>query len=360
MTASAVKPMHLPWHQFPQYWLCVLPRDGSIPDPLVQRLNAMGMHEIQQGAAVAYAMPAPREWGARWQEVCRALAESGAENLVEGAVLAGDDAPDIAQIVMGRRPCAEIKAISESLWLGDALLSNSLLCYVQPVVSGRDASGRDKLFGYESFMRSRQPDGKIVGGAAIVEASRALSLQYAVDRHMHVQAIKSFVQGQLTGSLFINFIPGFIQRPEVYLEGLTEAVRAFGVVPRQIVLDVTHSESPHDVQHIKRIGEYCRSKGYAVALDDVESLNTARSMLESIHPEFVKLEAHLVQRVEEMGVHDMVHNIVSACHASGAMVLAEGVETESVYMALKALEVDLFQGYYFSPPVPVEQLSRAE
>jgi EAL domain-containing protein (putative c-di-GMP-specific phosphodiesterase class I) len=41
-------------------------------------------------------------------------------------------------------------------------------------------------------------------------------------------------------------------------------------------------------------------------------------------------------------------------HAIGATVIGEGIETEEVHQALRALGVDLFQGYLFSPPMPVE------
>ncbi len=37
--------------------------------------------------------------------------------------------------------------------------------------------------------------------------------------------------------------------------------------------------------------------------------------------------------------------------------VAEGVETEEQYLALKELGCDLAQGYYFSKPVPPEEFS---
>ena len=62
--------MHMPWHQAQQYWLCVLPREGSLPPNAVQRLTALGMQEIRQGAAMAYVMAAPQK------EADRILAEA--------------------------------------------------------------------------------------------------------------------------------------------------------------------------------------------------------------------------------------------------------------------------------------------
>jgi hypothetical protein len=226
----AAKPLNMPWHQAQQYWLCILPRGGRIAAPAAEQLTQLGMREVKEGEASGFVLLAPQQWGERWMGIYQALSSTGALDSVDAAVIPGDSPLDALHIASSRRSCAQVHHIAESLWLGDAMTKGDLLCYLQPVVSSKD-----KIFGYESFARARKADGGVIGGGAVVKAAHALSLQYAVDRHMQILAVKAFVSSELTGSLFINFIPGFIQRPEVYMEGLTEAVKSHGVVPRQIV-----------------------------------------------------------------------------------------------------------------------------
>lgn len=351
MTAPTAKPLHLPWNQAAQYWLCVIPTQGALPAGAQQALTGLGMQEVREGAQQGYVMLAPQLWAAVWGEISAILSAHGAQ--AEAAIIPASGPLDAAQIDYARKSCTQVDAIARSLWLGEALMAENLLCYLQPVVSSRD-----KIFGYESFARVRRPDSSITGGAAIVDACKALSIEYTVDRQLQIQAIKTFVASDCAGSLFINFFPGFIQRPEVYLEGLTETVRAYGVVPKHIVLDVTRSESSADIAHIRRVCDYCRSKGYLIALDDVESAQAARSMVAAIRPDYVKLDMKLVQSSHAGGPLAAIRQIVEDCHENGAMVVAEGVETQEIFTALKQQEVDLFQGYYFSPPVPVEQLRK--
>src|SRR5256885_879724 len=78
-------------------------------------------------------------------------------------------------------------------------------------------------------------DGSILAGDKIIPASKALGIEHMIDRHLQVQAIKTFVSSAFNGFLFVNFFPGFIHRPSVYLEGLSETVKSFGVVPKHIV-----------------------------------------------------------------------------------------------------------------------------
>lgn len=352
MTSLGSKQLHLPWNQSDHYWLSVLPQDGPAPTTLTQALAALGMIE-RRGARLRYIIAAGKEWAEKWNGVYAALSQHNYLTHCEVSIVPADDEPEESQVLLHLSSPQQAQGIAESLWLGNALLTNEIYCYLQPVISVND-----RVFGYESFARVRMPGGEIIAGAAIVRAARALCIEYAIDRQLQVQAIKTFAASHFDGFLFVNFFPGFIQRPEVYLEGLTETVRAYNVVPKHVVLDFTRSETPRDVQHMKRVSEYCRSKGYALALDDVESVANVRTLLSDIRPDYVKLDMKLVQRVSNPQERDAIREIVEKCHAVGTLVVAEGVESEAILHELKALSVDLFQGYYFSPPVPVEEVQR--
>ena len=57
---------------------------------------------------------------------------------------------------------------------------------------------------------------------------------------------------------------------------------------------------------------------------------------------------------------ELVKVILQLAHQFGLKVVAEGVEDESMFSTLKHVGVDLFQGYYFSPPVAAEKVARRE
>jgi EAL domain-containing protein (putative c-di-GMP-specific phosphodiesterase class I) len=70
----------------------------------------------------------------------------------------------------------------------------------------------------------------------------------------------------------------------------------------------------------------------------------------------VKLDMNLIHSVQQPSRRETIKQIVEECHRFGAMSLAEGVESEDIFNAVKDLGVDLFQGYYFGQPVPVESV----
>lgn len=331
---------NLPWNQHERYRISLYAKK-ELPAPLLNALQAVGMQAAGERSAF---IEAPRQWKPVWDTLYALLVSHNAVDVVDASVT-----PAGAAVPESGRPAAAMQAIAESLWLGEALMEKRIMCYLQPVVSTKD-----KIFGYESFARVRETDGNIIAGDKIVAASRVLSIQHVIDRHLQVQAIRTFVSSEFNGFLFVNFFPGFIQRPAVYLEGLSETAKNFGVVSKHIVLDFTRSDMPRDIAHLKSICEYGRSRGYSIALDDIDSVESAKKLLPEIRPDFVKIDMRLSRRAAELDARDTIRQLVELTHAGGGMAIGEGVETEEVYQVLRQLGVDLFQGYLFSPPVPVE------
>jgi EAL domain-containing protein (putative c-di-GMP-specific phosphodiesterase class I) len=345
MSGSPIKNFNLPWHQHERYWVCLFPNDGPFLPAAVEAMKTLGMQELPGNGM---GMHAPRNWKSQWDSVYTALKSLGDLATFDAMVTPGQERPH-GRIESECKTMQAMQQIAESLWMGEALLENRIMCYLQPVVSDKD-----KIFGYESFARVKASDGKIIGGDAIINASKILGIEYMIDRHLHIQAIKTFVSSAFDGFLFVNFFPGFIHRPAVYLEGLSETAKSFGVISKHIVLDFTKSETPHDLIHLKSVCDYGRTQGYSIALDDISSIDGARKLIGVIRPDFVKIDMHLVREALNPVEAATIRSIAELTHAVGGTVIAEGVETDDIYNALRPLGVDLFQGYLFSPPVPVE------
>ena len=342
------KNFNLYWHQNDHYWIVLFAKSGAFSPEAAQALKQAGMQPDRSAMVVK----APRAWKATWDKIYEALKKT---NMLESAAcgVVPDDGGKLELAGVDQKSVEYIQNLADSLWLGDALLEDRVVCYMQPVVSTRD-----KIFGYESFARAKGSDGSVIGGGKIIAASKVLNIEYMIDRHLHIQAIKTFVASDFNGFLFVNFFPGFIHRPSIYLEGLSETAKHYGIIAKNIVLDFTKSETPRDLAHLKSVCEYGRQRGYSVALDDIETVDSAQKLMPEIRPDFVKIDMELVRRAGEPAVRQTIMQIVELVHRAGGTVIGEGVETEEQHQQLKSLGVDLFQGYLFSPPVPVETVMK--
>lgn len=295
-----------------------------------------------------------RDWPVLMRNVLAALDNRrGGGRHILSAVIAGDSLPEPGEILPLLRPASELATIMEHLWLVHDINANRLSTYLQRVVDRRD-----KLVGYEAFARIESADGGVIGGGAIMKAASVLKVEFQLDRVLHRHAVESYIASDLDGYLFINFLTGFIQRPEVYLEGLSHAVSRSEIRARAVVLDIPFADYARDLAKLRSIADYCASRGFALALDGITGPSALPKMLTEIRPAFIKLERGIGETLSERKRDAKLKEIVRIAHENGASVLAEGIETEAVHAQFLAAGVDLFQGYLFGAPQRIAALAQ--
>lgn len=325
-------------------WICLLLPPAAVKGAADGELRALGLAALPD-AAHAYALRSTENWSHPWQDIAECLKRNRLENGTQVAIINAEARPTLAEASLYLRSVADTQAVSEQMWLIDVIEQGRLTCYFQPVIDRRG-----EVFGWESLVRAIGADGDLISGGAIFQASKLLRIEHLIDRHLHELAIQCFVEQKLSGFLFINLVPGFIQRPEFYFGGLGEAARHYGMNAKHIVLDCTNSENPRDMEQLKAITAYCRSQGYLVSLDDIESPQTASRILKLMQPDFIKIDMRLVRRAEQPEAMRTIRDLVELTRHSSCALIAEGVETEEIRSLLEAADIGLYQGYLFSPP----------
>ncbi len=323
------------WTQPSDYWIIV---EGAAAKQLEGFTPAH--------TATLYARNVGAQWPEEWAALSQQLAVLAPNHVgVRAAVIASPSLPTHTDITHALKSVTDIHAIAESLWLVQDVREGRLGCYMQKVLDRRG-----KLVGYEAFARMESRDGGVIGGGAVMHAARVLHTEYQVDRLLHKHAVESFVTADLDGYIFINFLTGFIQRPEVYLEGLSSAATKNHVRSGAVVLDVPLRDYARDLPKLKSIAEYCRSRGFALALDDVITDAGLAALLADIRPAFVKLDGKFGHGMAPAKRDATLREIVRLSHAVGANVLAEGIETEATRALYFDAGVDMFQGYLIGAP----------
>jgi len=142
-----------------------------------------------------------------------------------------------------------------------------------------------------------------------------------------------------------------IYRPQVCLASTEQVVHESGIDPSQLVFEVVESHAIADRGHLVAILDHYRSLGWRVALDDVGAGWSSLSLLAAVRPDVVKLDKALVQELPDEAARTVVAAVTDLAHRLGAVVVAEGVETERLAEEVTALGVDLGQGWLFGRPV---------
>jgi EAL domain-containing protein (putative c-di-GMP-specific phosphodiesterase class I) len=89
-------------------------------------------------------------------------------------------------------------------------------------------------------------------------------------------------------------------------------------------------------------------------MDDVGAGWSSRSLMTALRPDVVKLDKDLVQQLPDDNARIVLRAVTDLAHELGAVVVAEGIETERLADEATALGVDLGQGWLFGRPVRPE------
>jgi EAL domain-containing protein (putative c-di-GMP-specific phosphodiesterase class I) len=126
-----------------------------------------------------------------------------------------------------------------------------------------------------------------------------------------------------------------------------------------LVVEVSEHEQISDYVSLRRVLQPWREAGLRVAVDDVGAgFASLRHVLE-LAPDVIKLDISLVQGMaSDPARRALVRALVAFAAQAGAVVVAEGIETEAELQALRGTGVSLGQGFHLGVPVELARVPR--
>ncbi|MGD0863412.1 MAG: EAL domain-containing protein [Candidatus Limnocylindrales bacterium] len=141
--------------------------------------------------------------------------------------------------------------------------------------------------------------------------------------------------------------------PELIMAG--EPLRTIlGGRRRRLVLEVTEHAAIVDYPAF-RAAMAALGPRVELAVDDAGALFTSLRNILELRPAFVKLDRSLVTGLEsDYARHAMIAGLRHFARATGFRLIAEGIETDPELAILRALDVQLGQGFLLGRPLPVD------
>lgn len=238
------------------------------------------------------------------------------------------------------------------LELEAALKRGEFIPYYQPVIDL--AHGR--LAGCEMLVRRRLANGDIVPPAAFIAQAEASGLALPMTRALMERCrddLSAAYAARPELKLSINLFEAHFDS----LQLVTDVERIFensGVAYRQLVFEITERQPLHNLERAQVIIRRLQALGAAVALDDAGTGHAGLAYLQKLGIDILKIDKMFVDVIGTNGLAPIVDTLTGLGHQLGMTVVAEGVETFDQVRYLRALGVDLAQGYVFAPPLPAK------
>ena len=92
-----------------------------------------------------------------------------------------------------------------------------------------------------------------------------------------------------------------------------------------------------------------------MAIDDMGAGYSSLQSVAELEPDFLKFDINLVRDIHENPIkRGLLESLLLMAQKIDAQVIAEGVEKEEEFEALREMRVTFGQGYLFSPPDTLE------
>jgi EAL domain-containing protein (putative c-di-GMP-specific phosphodiesterase class I) len=223
--------------------------------------------------------------------------------------------------------------------------------HYQPVVSIIKKS----MIGLEALSRG-VVDNELIDPLPLFKKASKDKQSIALDRICREKAIEDFIDiyAKYKDTLLFLNIDGSTMTDETVVSGfLIDIVNKYNIKPENIVLEIVESKV-NNIQALTKFVDIYRSYGFLIALDDVGSGRSNLDRITITQPDIIKIDGTIVKDMHiNYYKQEVFKSLVSLSKTLGAMVVAEGIETEEE--ALKAIELgaDMLQGYYFATPQKV-------
>jgi diguanylate cyclase len=239
-----------------------------------------------------------------------------------------------------------------------AIGRNQFRLVYQPKADLRTGS----IVGVEALARWDHPRGLTITPSEFVPVAerRDASIQALTDWTL-VAAFEQAHDWQRDGhdlTVAVNLSPKSALDP-VLPDKISALFERFEVSPARIQLELTET-AVFNVAEPGRVTEalgQLAEMGIVIALDDFGTGYSSLSRLRDLPIHKVKIDQSFVSHMDRRPQDALiVRSVIALAQSLHLRVVAEGVETESVWRRLSDLGCDIAQGHYLSRPLPPDEL----
>ncbi|WP_409302713.1 EAL domain-containing protein [Peribacillus sp. SCS-155] len=135
-----------------------------------------------------------------------------------------------------------------------------------------------------------------------------------------------------------------------------EKISEFHIAGNLLELEITERVVMKNEDDVNSTLHKLREQGIKISIDDFGTGYSSLSYLDKLNVDILKIDQSFIRNIQQK--KEVISAIISLAKSLNLRVIAEGVETLNQVELLRYLGCEEVQGYYYSPPVPIEEFER--
>ncbi|MEM7366051.1 MAG: EAL domain-containing protein [Pseudomonadota bacterium] len=216
-----------------------------------------------------------------------------------------------------------------------------------------------QIFAWEALIRWIHPERGMIPPNDFIPEIERLGLVKEVGEWVIQESCRQIVEWEEQGlpdvRVCVNIAPRHMNDPRL-AETVKDAIYESGILPSQMEIEVTETGIQSSSVG-KEVLESIRMFGVEVAIDDFGTGYSSLGSLKHLPVDCLKIDRCFVKDVVGNPEDDiLLETIMDLGKSFKFRIVAEGVEEINQIRILQAQDCDLVQGYFFSKPVPADQV----
>ena len=238
--------------------------------------------------------------------------------------------------------------------LEKAIENHEFEVFYQPIIHTISGS----LCGFESLVRWQHPVHGFLNPGMFIPLLEDTKQIYHLDIHLIELVCQRFSEEMRLGH---PVVPFSINLSRLDFESadmfaiIQDITARYQMPPRMLNIEITESAFSENQQELTETISRFRQAGYQVWMDDFGSGYSSLNTLKDFEFDELKIDMRFLSDMSFKS-RQIISSMISMAKNIGMVTLVEGVETEEQIQFLKSIGCDRLQGYYFSKPLPYEQI----
>ncbi len=249
-----------------------------------------------------------------------------------------------------------VKKVELQNEIRQGIANQEFVLYYQPQICMKT----EKIVGVEALVRWQHPQQGLIPPIVFIPIAEESGLIVPLGEFVMMTACRQSVELELAGykdiTMAVNISAKQFSRKKLY-EDILRIVKDTGMSPGLLDLEITESVAIENLDNTLQLINRLKDHGVRFSLDDFGTGYSSLNYLKNLPINHLKIDKHFVQNVAEGGFEEVVVKaIIDIAHSMDLVIIAEGIEEKQQLDILKGYGCDLAQGYYYSRPIPVDEL----